>query len=206
MHQDWIDQITDDHPNVMNVVQGSRSSYDDDMAAFLCFMAVRLLAMHRVLKSTGSIYLHCDPTASHYLKGLMDAIFGMRNFRNEVIWKRTSSHNRAKRWGPIHGILLFYSKGGNSHGIASCNRWRATTWSRSTDIRMIGDATGSTIFLVRDHGRGIPECRGEGPTRWKREGIGKFHRTGRCLTGSFSRRITPSLARGRGWTCSTNKG
>ena len=76
VHQEWVDQITDDNPRVMNVIQGSRSSYGDDMGAFLCFMAVRLLAMRRVLKPTGSIYLHCDPTASHYLKELMDAVFG----------------------------------------------------------------------------------------------------------------------------------
>ena len=86
VHQEWVDQITDDHPRVMNVVQGSRSSYGDDMGAFLCFMAVRLLAMRRVLREDGSIYLHCDPTASHYLKELMDAVFGRKNFRNEIVW------------------------------------------------------------------------------------------------------------------------
>ncbi len=135
----------------MNVVQGSRSSYGDDMAAFLCFMAVRLLAMHRVLKSTGSIYLHCDPTASHYLKGLMDAIFGRRNFRNEVIWKRTSSHNRAKRWGPIHGILLFYSKG------------RKLTWNRVLQP-LESDYVESFYRYTDDRGRyGVDNLLGPGP-------------------------------------------
>jgi adenine specific DNA methylase Mod len=62
------------------------------------------------LKPTGSIYLHCDPTASHYLKMLMDSIFGPDNFRNEIIWKRTSAHSSAKRCGPVHDTLLFYSK------------------------------------------------------------------------------------------------
>ena len=118
VHQEWVDQITDDFPKVMNVIEGSRNSYGDDMGAFLCFMAVRLLEMKRVLKDTGSIYLHCDPTASHYLKELMDAVFGYKNFRNEVIWKRTSSHNRAKRWGPVHDTLLFYTGG------------RKFTWNR----------------------------------------------------------------------------
>ena len=110
VHEDWTDQITDDSPNVMNVIQGSRSSYGDDMGAFLCFMAVRLLAMRRVLKPTGSIYLHCDPTASHYLKELMDAVFGRKSFRNEIVWRRTGSHNSAHRFGPIHDIILFYAK------------------------------------------------------------------------------------------------
>ena len=85
---DWVDQITDDWPNVMTVINGARESYGDDMGAFLCFMGVRLLEMRRVLRKDGSIYLHCDPTASHYLKQLMDAVFGITNFRNEIIWKR----------------------------------------------------------------------------------------------------------------------
>ena len=92
VHEDWVDQITDDHPSVMHVIGGSRLSYGDDMGAFLCFMAVRLLAMRRVLKPTGSIYLHCDPTASHYLKELMDAIFGRKQFRNEIVWCYTNGH------------------------------------------------------------------------------------------------------------------
>ena len=86
VHQEWVDQITDDFPKVMNVIEGSRNSYGDDMGAFLCFMAVRLLEMHRILRTDGSIYLHCDPTASHYLKELMDSIFGHKNFLNEIVW------------------------------------------------------------------------------------------------------------------------
>ena len=66
--------------------------------------------MQRLLKPNGSIYLHCDPTASHYVKALMDAIFGHQHFRSEIIWRRWSAHNRAKRWGPIHDTILFYSK------------------------------------------------------------------------------------------------
>lgn len=83
---------------------------DNDMMAYLTHMAVRLLELHRVLKPTGSIYLHCDPTASHYLKVLMDAVFGVENFLNEIVWKRTSAHSSAKRYGPVHDILLFYAR------------------------------------------------------------------------------------------------
>ncbi|MGH6811923.1 MAG: site-specific DNA-methyltransferase [Methylocella sp.] len=83
---------------------------ENDMMAYLTMMAVRLLELHRVLKPAGSLYLHCDPTASHYLKAVLDAIFGLYNFRSEIIWKRTSSHNSARRWGPIHDTILFYSK------------------------------------------------------------------------------------------------
>src|SRR5262249_7230517 len=81
-----------------------------DMMAYLAMMAVRLLELHRVLKPTGSLYLHCDPTASHYLRVVLDSIFGKKQMLNEVIWKRTGSHGGAKRWGPIHDTIFFYSK------------------------------------------------------------------------------------------------
>ena len=81
------------------------------LLAYLSYMVERLLVMKGLLKPTGSVYLHCDPTASHYIKIMMDAIFGHRNFQNEIVWKRTGSHGGAKRWGPIHDVILFYAKG-----------------------------------------------------------------------------------------------
>ena len=85
-----------------------------DMMAYLAMMAPRLIELNRVLRSTGSIYLHCDPTASHYLKMLMDAVFGPSRFLTEIIWKRSSAHNDAKQGrrqhGRIHDVILFYSK------------------------------------------------------------------------------------------------
>jgi site-specific DNA-methyltransferase (adenine-specific) len=83
----------------------------NNMMAYLIMMAVRLVEMHRVLKPTGSLYLHCDPTASHYLKLILDAIFGVRYFRNEIIWKRTSGHSDARRYGRVHDTILYYSRG-----------------------------------------------------------------------------------------------
>jgi DNA modification methylase len=80
------------------------------LLAYLVMMGPRLAELHRVLKPTGSIYLHCDPTASHYLKVLMDAIFGPQNFRNEIVWRRTGTHNATRAFGPIHDTILFYSK------------------------------------------------------------------------------------------------
>jgi len=82
-----------------------------DMLAYLAMMAPRLIELKRVLKETGSIYLHCDPTASHYLKMLMDAVFGPQFFKNEIIWKRQSAHADAKRYGSVHDTILFFSKG-----------------------------------------------------------------------------------------------
>ena len=83
---------------------------DNDMLAYLAMMAPRLVELHRVLKPTGSIYLHCDPTASHYLKILLDAIFDPRNFRNELTWKRANAHNDPKRFGRISDTIFYYTK------------------------------------------------------------------------------------------------
>ena len=84
---------------------------ENDMMAYLTMMAVRLLELHRVLKPTGSLYLHCDPTASHYLKVLLDAIFGPEMFRNEVTWKRTTTHSDSKTWSRVSDTVFFYTKG-----------------------------------------------------------------------------------------------
>ena len=83
-----------------------------DMLAYLSMMAPRLVELRRVMKQSASIYLHCDPTASHYLKLIMDAVFGPVNFRNEIIWKRTTSHSSAQRFAPIHDTLLVYGRSG----------------------------------------------------------------------------------------------
>jgi site-specific DNA-methyltransferase (adenine-specific) len=81
------------------------------MGAYLVMMAARLVELHRVLKSTGSLYLHCDPTASHYLKIILDAVFGPQNFRNEIIWQRTSAHSDARRkFADVSDAIFFYSK------------------------------------------------------------------------------------------------
>ena len=116
VHQDWVDQLTDDHPRLMEAIESARYAHSDGMGAYICFMAVRLLEMRRVLKPTGSIYLHCDPTASHYLKAVMDAIFGWKNFRNNVVWKRIvagkQSQHKNRKFSSNTDRILYYSKGG----------------------------------------------------------------------------------------------
>ena len=111
--QESHDQImTGDYPVALKEVVKSFKGFlgINNLMAYLTMMAIRLMEMHRVLKDTGSLYLHCDPTASHYLKILLDQIFGVENFRNEIIWRRTGSHNYNNRYGPIHDIILFYTK------------------------------------------------------------------------------------------------
>jgi DNA modification methylase len=83
---------------------------ENDMMAYLVMMTVRMIELHRVLKPTGSLYLHCDPTASHYLKILLDAVFGKACYRNEIIWKRTSAHSDGGRFGRNNDVILFFSK------------------------------------------------------------------------------------------------
>ncbi|HMU33778.1 MAG TPA: site-specific DNA-methyltransferase [Pyrinomonadaceae bacterium] len=95
---------------------------ENQMMAYLTMMAIRLKELHRVLKPTGSLYLHCDPTASHYLKILLDTTFGNRNYVNEIIWKRTSSHNDPKQYGRIHDTIFYYGKGSEANGRRTWNR------------------------------------------------------------------------------------
>ncbi|MBY0306361.1 MAG: site-specific DNA-methyltransferase [Sphingomonas sp.] len=114
---------------------------ENAMMAYLAMMVVRLQELHRVLKPTGSLYLHCDPTASHYLKLVLDAVFGPEQFLNEITWKRTFAHSGARRFGPVHDTILFYSKNGH-------NRWQ--------DLKV-----GHDDAYVTKHFRAIDEETGE---------------------------------------------
>ena len=160
VHEEWVDQITDDWPLVMNVITGSRSSYGDDMGAFLCYMAVRLIAMHRVLRDDGSIYLHCDHTASHYLKELMDAIFGRAQFRNEIVWCYTGPSNTKRWWPRKHDVLLFYAKSKTT--TFNCDAVRVPYRQLNTQHREAGgggiggNLTPETVNEFRKRGK-VPE-------------------------------------------------
>jgi site-specific DNA-methyltransferase (adenine-specific) len=109
------DVMTSGNTDVAELLRAMRGFLkENDMMAYLAMMAVRLIELHRVLKPTGSLYLHCDPTASHYLKLLLDGVFGAGHYRSEIIWKRTSSHNSAKRWGPVHDTIFHFVKNDRS--------------------------------------------------------------------------------------------
>ena len=112
VHEDWVNRIEDDYPALAKVIDATRTAHSEDMAAYLTYMAIRIIEMYRVLKLIGGIYLHCDTTASHYLKMTMDAIFGVENFKNEIVWKRPSAHSDAKACGRTHDIILAYAKEG----------------------------------------------------------------------------------------------
>ncbi len=107
---EWTNEILGNHPALYSVIQAANASAGDDMGAFLCWLAVRVLECHRILKPTGSMYLHIDHTAHAYAKAMMDAIFGRKNFRNEIVWaykKWTASKKTLPR---NHDIILFYTK------------------------------------------------------------------------------------------------
>lgn len=109
-----------------------RAIGENPMMAYLAMMAVRLVELHRVLKPTGSLYLHCDPTASHYLKLVLDAVFGAENFRNEITWKRTTTHSDSKTWSRVSDTILFYTKSKsfvwNTPREAHSEEYRATKY------------------------------------------------------------------------------
>ena len=108
----WMGLIADEEPSIAYLLDTARRTHSRGMQSYLTMMAVRLLEMRRVLKDTGSLYLHCDPTASHYLKLLLDAIFGGGQFRNEITWKRSPGRSHAGHWGNTTDTMLFYAKGG----------------------------------------------------------------------------------------------
>lgn len=106
----WTKDIQESHPNLYAVIHAAGVSYSEDMAAFLCWLGVRVLEMHRVLKPTGSIYLQCDSTAAAYIKAMMDAIFGKDNFRNEIAWCYSGGGVPQKAFARKHETILFYCK------------------------------------------------------------------------------------------------
>ena len=108
----WMGLIADEHPAISYLLDAAHRTHGRGMQSYLTMMAVRLLELRRVLKATGSIYLHCDPTASHYLKMLMDAVFGHGQFQNEFVWHYGGGGASKRRWGRKHDVLLFYSRGG----------------------------------------------------------------------------------------------
>ena len=115
VHPAWKEQIEDDWPALWFVIEAAEVAYGQDMGAFLCWLAVRVIEMHRVLREDGSLYLHCDHTAGAYIKAMLDAVFGKKNFRNEITWKRTARGFKGSQFKPRNynvntDCILFYGK------------------------------------------------------------------------------------------------
>ena len=107
----YLEKLVNDYPELVDFIKSIKKIHSNAMKAYITYMTQRLIELHRVLKKTGSIYLHCDPTASHYLKVMMDGIFGHDNFRNEVVWCYKGPSASKKDFSRKHDIILRYSKG-----------------------------------------------------------------------------------------------
>ena len=106
----WHGEIKHAYPGLYALLTATRGIHGASMMSYLIYMAIRVMEMRRLLKSDGSIYLHCDPTASHYLKLLMDAVFGKANFKNEIVWCYTTPSNAKRHYPKKHDIIFYYSK------------------------------------------------------------------------------------------------
>ncbi len=150
MHQEWVDAIQDDWPPVWAVIEAARAASGEDMAAFLCWLGVRLLECHRVLKDTGSLYLHIDHTAHAYVKCLLDGIFGRKNFRNEVVWSYKTGGASRSNFSRKHDTILFYSL--NSHYAFNLQKEKAYTKSKSRRPGIINYGSGNAEFFEDKEG------------------------------------------------------
>ncbi|MEN9782081.1 MAG: hypothetical protein RL208_231 [Pseudomonadota bacterium] len=108
--ESYLEKLSETHPYLVRYIQSIKGSQGKAMMSYITYMAERIIEMHRVLKETGSFYLHCDPTASHYLKNVLDFIFGKENFLNEIVWSYSTGGISKKHYARKHDIILFYSK------------------------------------------------------------------------------------------------
>ena len=139
----WLDLIEAKHPRLNRVIQAAMSNSDK---SYLIYMAARLLEMKRILKDTGSTYLHCDPTMSHYLKLVMDTIFGKQHFQNEIIWCYERGSRRKSQFGRKHDVIFFYSKTKNYVFDSDAVRIER----RKTHMKVETDLEGRTWQVKKD--------------------------------------------------------
>jgi DNA modification methylase len=194
------DAVTEQPGKVSDVMQAFYTFLGgNDMMAYLTMMSSRLVELRRVLKSTGSLYLHCDPTASHYLKLLCDAILGKDNFRNEIIWKRANAHNDPKRYGRISDTILYYSKSENPIWNAQHTAYREEYYESHFKQDESGRYFRTVPLDAPRHGAGSPgllyEWKGKMPAAsrtWavKREKMEDYDKKGLIR---YTRTGTPTL-------------
>lgn len=151
MRVQHLNELEEINPRAHHYVSGVwRTLGDGALTSFLLFMSLRLVEMHRVLKPTGSIYLHCDHHASHYLKQLMDVLFGINNFQNEIIWSYRTGGASKKRFGRKHDVILFYTKG-NKY-IFNLQKEKAYTKSESRKPGVVNYGAGEAEFFEDGYG------------------------------------------------------
>ncbi len=163
----WHGEIADREPALYQAIHAAELTHGKGMKSYLIMMAVRLLEMKRVLKKTGSIYLHCDPTASHYLKTLMDAVFGRKNFRNEIVWHYEKWTNTARYFQRNHDIIMMYAAADNY----TFNKQYGELTNRQKQLISAGYNAGSSggKKIVRIYDRENPKVKARLPI-WMQEG------------------------------------
>ena len=159
IHEDWVTGIETTHPAVGKLLDATRYIHGEDTAAYLSFMAIRLIEIHRVLKVTGSLFLHCDHTASGYLRQLLDGIFGKDNFRNEIVWHYNTGGASRRHFSRKHDTIFYYAKSSACRFNTQREAYReeATNHFKETDdqgrayrIRTLG---GKDYRYYKDEGR-----------------------------------------------------
>ena len=139
--EEWLGLIADEYPTLHNYIQGIGDIGHKSNKYYLCYMAVRILEMHRILKDTGSIYLHCDTTMSHYLKLLLDCIFGDKNFRNEIVWCYKFGGSGKRDFAKKHDTIFRYCKTNkfvfNEHLMREFNT--KSNWGQRGDGKLLTD-------------------------------------------------------------------
>ena len=163
VHEEWVDAIKDDWPGVWQAIENGRINHSAGMAAFLCWMGIRLIEMRRILADDGSIYLHIDHTAHAYAKALMDAIFGQRNFRNEIVWYYKTGGVSRNWFSRKHDTILFYVKSSATKFYPQKEKSYLTHRYGFSNIEIQEDAGGVfTMVNMRDVWD-IPALRGNQP-------------------------------------------
>ena len=163
----WVGEVADRNPPLYAVCRAALQAHGNSMYSYLCMMAPRLMEMRRVLKESGSIYLHCDPTANSYLRLLMDAVFGKENMRNEIIWCYTGPANVRKHFPRKHDTILFYAAG----AAASFNRDAVRIPYNAASFTMGGSGSLAKGASGGDYKSGREEslARGKVPESWWRD-------------------------------------
>ena len=150
IHEEWLVEIEGRHQAAAKVIDAARYSHSDGHAAYLAYMAIRLIEMHRVLKSTGSVFLHCDPTANSYLRLVLDAVLGQKNFRNEIIWSYRTGGASRTRFSKKHDTIFFYSK--SSKWTYNKPKEKSYTKSKSRKPGVVNYGGGQAEFFQDDLG------------------------------------------------------
>lgn len=159
INESYLEKLVDNYPLLVEFISSISKNHSKAMMAYITYMTQRIIELHRILKQAGSFYLHCDPTASHYLKIILDSIFGKNNFRNEIVWCYTGPSKVKTSFQKKHDIILFYVKNKNSVFYADDIR---------VAYKMIGIGKGDSIFKEGDNKEKVHQLlkKGKVPTDW----------------------------------------